>query len=332
MHRRQFTQASLSAAVLAAVGASPVLAQGNLPLEQVKFFFGFPAGSSGDIVARRVGDKIAGSAYAKNGAVVENKPGAGGRIALDVLKPMPADGSHLTLTPYSMLSLYPHVYTKLGYDPFKDFVPVSMAAVMYHGLAVGPMVPASVTDVKGFLAWCKANPKDANYGSPGAGSTPHFIGALLGLNSNIDMKHVPYRGSVPGVTDVVGGQIAGMVTPHGDFISNHKAGKLRILATSGAKRSPFVPEVATFAEQGFPELTVDEWFGFYAPAGTPANVVNAASAAIGNALKDKSVIDSLALVGLIAQGSTPAELGASQKQQYDRWGPLIKRIGFTAES
>ena len=332
MQRRQFTQASIGATILGAWGASPAFAQAQLPLEQVKFFFGFPAGSSGDIVARRVGDKIAGSAYSKNGAVVENKPGAGGRIALDVLKPMPADGSHLTLTPYSMLSLYPHVYTKLGYDAFKDFVPVSMAAIMYHGLAVGPMVPASVTDVKGFLAWCKANPDKANYGSPGAGSTPHFIGALLGINNNLDMKHVPYRGSVPGVTDVVGGQIAAMVTPHGDFIANHKAGKLRIIATSGAKRSPFVPEVATFAEQGFPELTVDEWFGFYAPAGTPANVVNAASAAIQTALKDKSVIDSLALVGLIAQGSTPGELGASQKQQYDRWGPLIKKIGFTAES
>ncbi len=335
MQRRQFTQGTLSATVLSALssmGTSSAWAQASLPLEQVKIYFGFPAGSSGDIVARRVGDKLAGSGYTKNGAVVENKPGAGGRIALDVLKPAPADGTVLTLTPYSMLSLYPHVFTKLSYDAFKDFVPVSMAAIMQHGLAVGPMVPASVTDVKGFLAWCKVNPKDANYGSPGAGSTPHFIGALLGLNSNIDMKHVPYRGSVPGVTDVVGGQIAGMVTPHGDFIANHKAGKLRILATSGAKRSPFVPEVATFAEQGFPELTVDEWFSFYAPAGTPANVIAAASAAINVALKDKSVIDSLALVGLIAQGSTPAELAASQKLQYDRWGPLIKRIGFTAES
>jgi tripartite-type tricarboxylate transporter receptor subunit TctC len=332
MQRRQFTQATVSATILGAIGANPARAQGTLPLEQVKIYFGFPAGSSGDIVARRVGDKLAGSSYTKNGAVVENKPGAGGRIALDVLKPAPADGTHLTLTPYSMLSLYPHVYAKLGYDAFKDFVPVSMAAIIQHGLAVGPMVPASVTDVKGFLAWCKANPKDANYGSPGAGSTPHFIGALLGLNTGVDMKHVPYRGSVPGVTDVVGGQIAGMVTPHGDFLANHKAGKLRILATSGAKRSPFVPEVATFAEQGFPELTVDEWFSFYAPAKTPANVVAAANAAINAALKDKSVIDGLALVGLIAQGSTPEELGASQKQQYDRWGPLIKRIGFTAES
>ena len=264
--------------------------------------------------------------------MVDNKPGAGGRIALDVLKTAPADGTVLAMTPYSMLSLYPHVYTKLGYDAFKDFTGVSTSSIIQHGLAIGPMVPASVTDVKGFIAWCKANPDKANYGSPGAGSTPHFIGALLGLNTGVDLKHVPYRGSVPGVTDVVGGQIAAMVTPHGDFLANHKAGKMRIIATSGAKRSPFVPEVGTFAEQGMPELTVDEWFGFYAPAGTPANVVNAASVAINNALKDKSVIDSLALVGLIAQGSTPAEITASQKQQYDRWGPLIKRIGFTAES
>ena len=332
MQRRQFTQASLSATLLGALGTPSAFAQASLPIEQVKIFYGFPPGSAGDVVARRVGDKLAGSAYTKNGAVVENKPGAGGRIALDFLKPAPADGSHLAMTPFSMLSLYPHVYSKMSYDANKDFLPVCMAAIMQHGLAVGPLVPASVTDVKSFLAWAKANPALANYGSPGAGSTPHFIGALLGLNNNVEMKHVPYRGSVPGVTEMIGGQIASMVTPHGDFIANHKAGKIRILATSGAKRSPYVPEVATFAEQGFPDLTVDEWFAFYAPAKTPANVIAAANAAINAALKDKAVIDSLAIVGLVAQGSTPEELGASQKFHYDRWGPLIKRIGFTAES
>jgi tripartite-type tricarboxylate transporter receptor subunit TctC len=275
---------------------------------------------------------MAGSPYTKNAAVVDNRPGAGGRIALDVLKPAPADGTHLALTPFSMLALFPHVYSKLAYDANKDFVPVSMAAIMQHGLAVGPMVPASVKNVKDFLAWAKANPKDASYGSPGAGSTPHFIGALMGIHAGVDLKHVPYRGSVPGVTDVVGGQIAAMVTPHGDFLANHKAGKMRILATSGSKRSPFVPDIPTFAEQGFPDLVVDEWFSFYAPARTPANVIAAASAAINAAVKDKAVIDALALVGLIAQGSTPEELGRSQKEQFDKWGPLIKKVGFTAES
>jgi tripartite-type tricarboxylate transporter receptor subunit TctC len=134
------------------------------------------------------------------------------------------------------------------------------------------------------------------------------------------------------VTDVVGGQIAAMVTPHGDFLANHRAGKMRILATSGSKRSPFVPEIPTFAEQGFPDLVVDEWFSFFAPAKTPANVIAAANAAINVAVKDKSVVDSLAMVGLIAQGSTVEELARSQKEQFDRWGPLVKRVGFTAES
>lgn len=331
--RRDFLNTSALTALAGLSGLSfEVLAQSGLPIEQVKVLYGFPAGSSGDIVARRVGEKIAGSGYTRNVAVVENKPGAGGRIALDVLKPSVADGSVLALTPYSMLALFPHVYSKLTYDAFKDFTPVSMAAIMQHGLAVGPMVPESVKNVKDFLAWAKANPKDANYGSPGAGSTPHFIGALLGLSGGVDLKHVPYRGSVPGVTDVVGGQIPAMVTPHGDFLANHRAGKMRILATSGSKRSPFVPDVPTLAEQGFPELVVDEWFSFFAPAKTPANVIAAANAAINVAVKDKSVVDSLAMVGLIAQGSTVEELARSQKEQFDRWGPLVKRVGFTAES
>jgi tripartite-type tricarboxylate transporter receptor subunit TctC len=279
-----------------------------------------------------VGDRFAGSAYSKNGAVVDTRAGAGGRIALEALKPAPADGSALAMTPFSALSLYPHIYSKLSYDPFKDFVPVGTASMIHHGLAVGPVVPASVKTVREFLEWAKANPKDANYGSPAAGSTPHFIGALLGLNNNVDLKHVPYRGSVPGVTDVVGGQIAAMFTPHGDFIPNHKAGKLRIIGTSGKQRSPFVPEVATFAEQGFPELVVEEWFGFVAPAKTPTNIVNLANAAINAALKDKSVLDSLSVIGLIPHGGTPDDMARSIKVEYDRWGPLIKRIGFTAES
>lgn len=332
MQRRSFVQAIGASAALGALGAmSPIRANAQA-IEQVKIFYGFPPGSAGDSVARRVGEKLAGTPYAKNPGVVENKPGAGGRIALESLKAAPADGSVLALSPFSCTSIYPHIYARLSYDPFKDFVPVSIGAVMHHGLAVGPLVPASVKTVKDYLAWAKANPKDASYGSPAAGSTPHFIGALLGLNNNVELKHVPYRGSVPGVTDVVGGQIASMVTPSGDFIANHKAGKLRLLATSGRQRSPFSPEVPTFAEQGFPELTTEEWFGFYAPARTPAPVLAAANAAIHAAIKEKSVTDSLAVVGLIAQTSSAADMAASQKAEYDRWGPLVKQIGFTAES
>ncbi|TWO72556.1 twin-arginine translocation pathway signal protein [Caenimonas sedimenti] len=326
--RRQFVQ---SAASFAALGAFPhtTFAQA---LDAVKIINGFPAGGTADATSRRVGDKIGGTAYAKNAAVVENKPGAGGRIACEVVKAAPADGSTLLLTPYSCTAIYPHIYKNLSYDPFKDLVPVSIAAVMTHALTVGPLVPASVRTVKDYLAWAKANPGQANYGSPAAGSTPHFLAALLGINNGVDLKHVPYRGSLPAVADMIGGTLASTSTPTGDALANHKAGKVRILATSGAQRTPFTPEVATFAEQGFADLTTEEWFGFYAPARTPANVIANANAAINAALKDKTVIDSLALMGLVAQGSTAAEMDRSQKEENVRWGPLVKKIGFTAES
>lgn len=327
--RRHFVQSSVALAALGAMHPFAALAQA---FESVKIINGFPAGGTADATSRRVGEKLAGSSYTKNSAVVENKPGAGGRIACETVKNAAPDGATLLLTPYSCTSIYPHIYSKLNYDPFKDLAPVSIAAVMHHGLAVGPLVPANVKTVKDYLAWAKANPKDASYGSPAAGSTPHFLGALLGISSGVDLKHVPYRGSIPGVTDVIGGQLASMFTPSGDFLANHRAGKLRLIATSGAKRSPFSPEVATFAEQGFPELTTEEWFGFYAPAKTPAPVVASANAAINAALKEKTVIDSLTTFGLIAQGSTPAEMDKSQKDEYTRWGPLVKKIGFTAES
>ncbi|MDI9333111.1 MAG: Bug family tripartite tricarboxylate transporter substrate binding protein [Cytophagales bacterium] len=331
-NRRHVLQTGSALAAASLLQPFSALAQSAMPFEQIKIINGYTAGGTADATSRRVGDKLAGTAYTKNGGVVENKTGASGRIAVEAVKNAAPDGTTLLLTPYSMMCLYPHIYAKLSYDPVKDFVPVVIASALTHGLAVGPMVPASVKTVKDYLVWAKANPKDASYGSPAAGSTPHFLGALLSLNTGIELKHIPYRGSVPGIADLVGGQLASMVTPHGDFLANHKAGKIRILATSGRTRSPFVPEVPTFIESGFPDLVVDEWFGFYAPAKTPANVVAVANAAINQALKEKSVIDSLAVQGLLPVGGTSEEMGRQQKILTDAWAPLIKRIGFTAES
>jgi tripartite-type tricarboxylate transporter receptor subunit TctC len=326
-------RAALQTLALPLLAPWAALAQNTgLPLEQVKIINGFPAGGTADATSRRIGDKLAGSDYTRKGAVVENKTGAAGRIAIDTVKNGPADGSSLLLTPYSMMAIYPHIYKALSYDPVKDFAPVCMASSMSHGLAVGPMVPATVKTLKEFVAWAKANPDKANYGSPAAGSTPHFLGALLSLDTGVPMQHVAYRGSVPGVTDVIGGQLAAMLTPHGDFLANHRAGKIRILATSGKKRSPFVPEVATFAEQGFPDLTVEEWFGFFAPAKTPANVVSAANAAINAALKDKALIESWATQGLVPLGGSTDDMAKDLQRQLAFWGPIVKRIGFTAES
>ena len=329
--RRQFVKACTASAALAGLGMPPAFAQMQA-LEQVRIINGFPVGGSADTTSRRIGEKLGPSAYTKNAAVVENKTGAAARIAVEAVKNAAPDGATLLLTPYSMMAIYPHIYKQLSYDPFKDLVPVCMASSLTHGLAVGPLVPASVKTVKDYLDWARANPKDASYGSPAAGSTPHFLGALLGINNGIDLKHIPYRGSSPGVIDVVGGQIASMFTPHGDFLAQYKAGKLRILATSGTRRSPFVPEVPTFIESGFPDLVVEEWFGFYAPAKTPASIVAVANAAINAALKEKSVVDSLAIQGLLPVGGTPEQMAKDQKAQYDAWGPIVKKIGFTAEA
>lgn len=326
--RRHFLHTLGSAAALGALAPFSALAQS---LDQVKVIYGFPAGSAGDSVARRVAEKLAGTAYTKNPGVVDNKPGAGGRIAIETLKASPADGSVLALAPVSALAVYPYIYPKLSYKQ-EDVTQVSIGAVMFHGLAVGPAVPAEVKTLKDFLAWAKANPDKANYGSPGAGSMPHLLGALLGLRAGVPLRHVPYRGTVPSITDLVGGQVAAAMNPSGDYLQYIKAGRVRVLATSGRQRSPYLPDVPTFTELGYPDVTSEEWFGFYAPAKTPAATLANANAAINTALKDKAVIDSLALVGLVAHGSTPQEMAADQKSEYERWAPLVKQIGFTAES
>lgn len=332
--RRRFLQLLGASGTAAWAAGFPRMAsaQGTgLPVDQVQIYYGFPPGSSGDSVARRIGEKLAGSAYTKKSAVVDNKSGAAGRIALERLKSAPADGSVMALAPLGALTIHPYTYKVQRYKP-EDFQVVASAAVIHHGLAVGPLVPASVKTLKDFLAWAKANPDQASYGSPGAGSTPHFIGALLSIDSQTPLRHVPYRGSVPGVTDTAGGQIAAMVTPSGDYLPFLAAGKLRVLATSGSQRSPHLPQVPTFAEQGFKDLTVEEWFGFYMPAKVPPHIVQAANTAINAALGEKSVVDSLSSLGLVPRIGTPQAAAAEQKAMYERWGPLVGKVGFTVDS
>lgn len=301
-------------------------------LETARIVCGFPAGGTADVLARRVAERLAATGYVRTAGLVDNRTGAGGRIAVEAVKNSPADGASLLLTPHSVLTIYPGIYARLSYDPFADLVPVSLGASFSHGLAIGPVVPKNVTTLAGFLEWAKANPGLASYGSPAAGSIPHFMGALLSKHSGVELKHIPYRGSTPGVNDVIGGQLAAMITPIGDFLPYARVGKLRILASSGSKRTPFTPDVPTFAEQGVGAISFDEWYGFYAPARTPAAVLEASSAAIVKALQEKSVVEGLATFGLIAGGSTPEELDRMTRQEFARWKPIVKEIGFTAES
>jgi tripartite-type tricarboxylate transporter receptor subunit TctC len=299
-------------------------------IETAKIFAGFAPGGTVDTLARRVATKLAGT-YA-NAAVVENRPGAGGQIAISALKSAAPDGATMLVTPMSMLGIYPHTYKKLPYDPLTDLTPVSLGVVFDMGFAVGPMVPVAVKTVPEFLDWCKANPKDANFGSPAPGSVPHFVGELIGRSRSIDLRHVGFRGSQPAILDLLGGQIAAVSAPVGEFLPHLAGGKLRILATSGASRNKFAPSVPTLIEQGLKDMVFGEWFGFYLPGKAGPDVVQKANAAVRAALSSPDVVDGLAAMGLEAKSSSSSELAAILKADGEKWGPIVKAIGFTAES
>jgi tripartite-type tricarboxylate transporter receptor subunit TctC len=326
--RRDVLQVAAVGGLLNAVGQQ---AWAQAQFETLKIITGFPPGGTSDAICRRVSEKIAPTSYAK-AAFVENKTGAGGQIAIQFVRNAPADGATVLQTPMSMLGIYPHIYKKLPYDPVGDLAPVSLGAVFDFGFAVGPMVPETVKNIPDFLNWCKANPMLANFGSPAAGSTPHFIGALLGKHANIDLKHVAFRGTQPAILDMIGGQIAAVSGPIGEFTQHVLAGKCRLLASSGAKRSQFAPNTPTLVEQGLKGFVYDEWFGFYVPAKTPTEVVARLNAAMRTALAAPETVNGLALMGLVAQSSTPAELATRLKSDTDLWAPLIKSIGFSADA
>jgi tripartite-type tricarboxylate transporter receptor subunit TctC len=248
--RRQILHRAGAASLLA---SSPFVsrAQGAM-LEQVKIVTGFPPGGTSDTICRRVAAHMQGS-YGKS-VVVENRTGAGGQIAISAVKGMPADGTAILQTPMSMLGIYPHIYKKLPYDPVADLTPASLGAVFDFGFAVGPAVPDTVRTMAQFLAWAKANPDKANFGSPASGSTPHFIGVLAGRTAGIELKHVPYRGTQPAILDMIGGQVQAVSGPVGEFTQHVAAGKCRLLATTGAARSKFAPGVPTMVEQGMKDM------------------------------------------------------------------------------
>ena len=326
MQRRRFLLASTAAGIAL---AHPMARAQGLP-ETARILAGFAPGGTVDVPARRSADRLR-DVLAKS-VVVENRTGAGGQIALSALKTAPADGLTLLVTPMSMVGIYPHTYKKLPYDPVADFQPVSQAVRFDFGFAVGPMVPASVKTLADFVAWCKANPKDANFGSPAAGSVPHFVAELFGRAAGLDLKHVPYRGTQPAIADMIGGQVASVSGPVGEFLQHLPTGRVRLLATSGAARNRFAPTVATYAEQGYKDIVFDEWFGIFMPAKVPADVLGRAATAIRAALSAPEVVEALALMGLEATPSTPTELAALLKRDSERWAPLIKTIGFTADS
>jgi tripartite-type tricarboxylate transporter receptor subunit TctC len=297
-------------------------------LDTARILTGFPAGGTVDVVARRVADKLRGG-HARV-VLVENRPGAGGRLAVDELKRSASDGSTLLITPAAMITLYPHLYPKLAYG-IGDVTPVCSATSVVFGLAVGPGVPPSVKSLKDFLAWASANPDKASYGSPGAGSPPHYLGALLEKESGLALTHVPYRGTVPGIQDLLGGQIAAFSGPIGDYLPHVKTGKLRVLVTSGRTRSRFLPDTPTVAEAGFKALEQVEWYGFFLPGKAAPELVHRTAAAIRAALTGPEIPDALAQFGLELALGSPAELAKAVRDETAAWGPIVKRVGFVPD-
>jgi tripartite-type tricarboxylate transporter receptor subunit TctC len=327
LSRRHFAQAGLS---VLATGALQLPASAQERPDVARVLCGYPAGGSVDVVCRKLADRLAGG-YART-AMVESRTGAAGRLAVEALKAAPADGSVLLVTPASVLTMYPHIYRPLGYDVFADLAPVGIVAQTGFALAVGPAVPVSVRNVEDFARWCRANPASAHCGNAGAGSLPHFLAMLLAREERLDLVHVPFRGGLAAMQAVAGGQASAAFATESAAIALEQAGKLRVLATSGQERSPFLPQAPTFQEQGLRALTQREWFAAFMPSRAPAGAVSGAAAVLAAGLRDPDLKEVWQKLGLLAEGSTSLELQLALRREYDFWGPVIRASGFKAES
>lgn len=298
-------------------------------LPMARLLIGAPAGGAGDSLLRRLAERMKGG-YAAN-VIVENKPGAGGQIALMATREAAPDGSTMLMTPSTFFSLYPHTYRKLPYDPARDFKPVSLMAFTNFALAVGPAVPESVRTLEDFMAWARANPDKASYGSPAPGSVPHLIVAAAANQFGAPLRHVPYKGSVPGLQDMRGGHIAAMSSPIGAVVPHVQQGGARVLAVTGSARSPQLPQVPTYREQGLP-IVGREWFGMFLPGKASPEAVAHAATQLKEALQHKDTLETAARLGLDIAVSTPQDLTEMIRADSDEWQVWVRKIGFSADS
>lgn len=288
-----------------------------------------PAGSIPDLVARAVGDQLFITLDQR--VVVDNRPGAAGQISVSALKAAAADGSTLLLAQGAIATVYPHLYAKLAYDPAVDLQPVSLASEMSLGLATGPAVPLDVTTLAEFIAWMRKHPGDANIGSPGTGTLPHLLEAMLFRKEGVAWQHVAYSGGPPAVTDLLGGQIAALALPEGLLRQHHATRRVRVLATSGLVRSAYLPDVPTFVEQGRPDLVVKEWFAFFASARVPKQMVEATSLALREAIARPELSAVFAQAGMTPASSSPSMLAARIASEQRHWQPVLRAHDIRAD-
>ena len=328
--RRHFMRSSGAIATLASLGLAGRAGAQGAPLETVKIVTGFPPGGTSDTLCRRVAEGMKGSAFTK-AAIVENKPGAGGQIAVSAMKGAATDGSILLQTPASMLMIYPHIYKSLPYNAFTDVTPVTLACSFDFGFCVGPAVPDSVKDIKGFLEWAKANPDKLSHCSAGNGTLSHVVMEDFKARAGIRILHVPYQGSPPAMNDLVAGNVQvamDTVTVTKPLIDS---GKLRLIAAGTLQRLPAFPDTPTIAEQGFPGLEAVAWLGVLFPAQTADDRVKRLSDAVVKVVNDPAMQERFKAVGTLPRTMPTAEFAAYLKSEDQRWSKVIASSGIRTD-
>jgi tripartite-type tricarboxylate transporter receptor subunit TctC len=306
--------------------ALPVAAQDRMD-KPVRIVVGFAPGGTADLIARVVADKLKDTVGQP--VIVDNRPGAAGRIAADLVKGAAPDGSTIMVMPIGPMAVVPHTLKQIPYDPVKDFTAIGLGATFQFALAAGPGSGAKTWG--DFVAWAKANPAKASYATSAAGSLPHFVGVLLSRDMGVDMVHVPYKGSGAYMNDLMGGQVPSAIDTVADLSEQHRAGKIRILATTGAARAPATPDVPTFSELGLKNMVASGWFGFFAPPNTPKAVIDTLNRGINKALTSPDIVERLTKLGMDPATSTPEEFAKIVASDYAKWGPIVKASGFTAD-
>jgi len=318
----------LMAGGLAAAAATAVPRNAAAQLAGNAFIIsGFPAGGMGDLVSRPLAEKMRGR-YATN-VLVESKVGAGGRIAVNFVKRAPPDGLAILQIPSSVMTLYPHIYKNLGYDPLRDFVPVTPTATYVYSFTASAALPATVRTVADFVAWARANPEKSSYGIPAAGSALHFAGMMLQRAAGIGFTAVAYRGGAPLLTDMLAGVLPVSFNVLGEVLPHIRSGALRSLGVCGPERSRFLPEVPTMAEQGISDIALTEWLGWFLPAATPPDIVRALNTVARDGLQDSAMVATLANSALEPRHTTPEQCADLLREDFERWEKIAKATGFT---
>ncbi len=297
------------------------------PSKPIRFVVPYPAGGPLDTVARLLGQRV--SEAVKQPVVVDNKPGAGGNIGADAVAKSPPDGYTILMGAVATHAINPTLYASMPYDAVRDFASITQVASTPNVLVVNPAVPA--TSVREFIAYAKANPGKLNFGSGSTGSAGHLAGELFKAMAGIEMTHVPYKGAAPAMNDLIGGQIQLMFDNLASSLGQVRAGRVRALAVTTARRSALAPELPTIAESGLPDFDISTWFGVFAPAGTPREVLDRLQAEFTRALSIPEVRDRMLSLGAEPVGNRPEEFAAYIRAESDKYARVIRASGAKAD-